>query len=221
MGCVLDVFNYFFPHINVNRSSTMRSRRHLRNLQLFLCPHLINTFLILQNILLFIATEIKMNSLMSLNFHFISSISKQLYASQPWPHIKISSGLQRIPMHIPCLYVFDQNLMVVPCYWSFYRSSLSHVNVQIRAKNLSQLQEFSLPFFLFQQKKTLPFYQDLTLSRVTFIQYSSFSFLFLAKILYHVLPCYPLIRHPPTASDTCYMLLYYRQSHSLLPTHAI
>lgn len=150
MGCVLDVFNYFFPHINVNRSSTMRSRRHLRNLQLFLCPHLINTFLILQNILLFIATEIKMNSLMSLNFHFISSISKQLYASQPWPHIKISSGLQRIPMHIPCLYVFDQNLMVVPCYWSFYRSSLSHVNVQIRAKNLSQLQEFSLPFFLFQ-----------------------------------------------------------------------
>lgn len=75
MGCVLDVFNYFFPHINVNRSTVMRSGSHLHNLQVSL-PHLRNTFLTLQNIVLFIATEIKMNSLMSFIFHFISSISK-------------------------------------------------------------------------------------------------------------------------------------------------
>lgn len=119
MGHVLDNFKYFFPHINVNRSSMMRSRRHLCNIQLFLCPHLINTFLILQNIVLFIATEIKMSSLMSFIFHFISSISKQLSAPQPWLHIKIIVGLQRISLHIPCPYVLDQNLIVVPCYWSF------------------------------------------------------------------------------------------------------
>ena len=92
----------------------------------------------------------------------------------------------------PCPDVLDQNLRVVPLYWSFCRSPQGQANVQTRLEIIHSHKFTSTTIILSSFlpssiKRSVSFYQDLTLSRLTFIKHFLKS-----RIHYHVILDYTL-----------------------------
>lgn len=90
--CVLDVFMYCLPHIDVDRSSMIKNGSFLHNLQKVSLPlshkHFSHPA---KDFTFFIAAKVKMISPSVIYPPFFST-TKQLCGPQPWMHIKITWG---------------------------------------------------------------------------------------------------------------------------------